>query len=75
MYMEKDISTLLQEIKEASGWTEMRIARALGSTQPTVSRILHGQADCKIATFHAIRALHALKCPLAAQADRPPEST
>ncbi|CUI05750.1 hypothetical protein BN2497_6277 [Janthinobacterium sp. CG23_2] len=39
------------------------MATALGTTQPTVSRILNGQADCKIATFHAICALHALKCP------------
>ncbi|MFB9242594.1 helix-turn-helix transcriptional regulator [Massilia antarctica] len=61
--MDKDISTLLREIKDASGWTEMRMATALGTTQPTVSRILNGQADCKIATFHAICALHALKCP------------
>lgn len=68
--MDKEISTLLREIKNATGWTEMRIARALGTTQPTVSRILHGQADCKIATFHAICALHARKCPLAPQAHR-----
>lgn len=71
--MDKEISTLLREIKDASGWTEMRIARALGITQPTVSRILHGQADCKIATFHAICALHALKCPLGPPGPRCPQ--
>lgn len=61
--MEKDISTLLRDIKDATGWTETRIATALGATQPTVNRILNGQAECKIATFHAICALHALTCP------------
>jgi transcriptional regulator with XRE-family HTH domain len=63
MCMENDISTLLREIKDATGWTEMRIATALGATQPTVNRILNGQVECKIATFHAIRALHARTCP------------
>jgi transcriptional regulator with XRE-family HTH domain len=57
--MDKDPSTLLKEIKSATGWSEPRIATELGTSQPTVNRILRGQPDCKVKTFRAITALHA----------------
>jgi transcriptional regulator with XRE-family HTH domain len=56
--MDKDISTLLREIKEATRWSEPRIAAELGTSQPTVNRILNGQADCKATTYRAITLLH-----------------
>ncbi|RSZ56137.1 helix-turn-helix transcriptional regulator [Massilia atriviolacea] len=56
--MEKNISTLLMEIKAQQGWTQTRLAVELGTTQPTVNRILNGQDDCKVTTFKAICALH-----------------
>lgn len=56
--MEKNISTLLMEIKRQQGWTQTRLAVELGTTQPTVNRILNGQDDCKVTTFKAICALH-----------------
>jgi transcriptional regulator with XRE-family HTH domain len=56
--MDKDISTLLQEIKAQLKWSEPRIAEEIGTSQPTVNRILNGQGDCKIATFRAIQSLH-----------------
>lgn len=59
--MDKDPSTLLKEIKTATGWSEPRIATELGTSQPTVNRILRGQPDCRVKTFRAITALHALK--------------
>lgn len=60
--MDKDISTLLGEIKTTSGWTESRIAEAIGTSQPTVHRILKGQSECKANTYRRIldlyRAVH-----------------
>ena len=56
--MDKNISTLLREIKTQQDWTEVRLAAELGTTQPTVNRILNGQDDCKISTFKAICARH-----------------
>ena len=56
--MDKDISTLLREIKEATGWSQPRLAAELGTSQPTVNRILNGQGDCKATTYKAIAALH-----------------
>ncbi|WP_082989091.1 helix-turn-helix domain-containing protein [Janthinobacterium psychrotolerans] len=55
--MDKSISTLLREIKAAKGWSERAIADKLGVSQPTVSRILNGQIDCKGSTYRAINAL------------------
>jgi transcriptional regulator with XRE-family HTH domain len=60
--MDKDISTQLREVKDATGWTETHLALELGTTQPTVNRILNGQAECKIATYNAIAKLHVEKC-------------
>lgn len=56
--MDKDISTLLKEIKAATGWSEPRLATELGTAQSTVNRILNGQQDCKVSTYRAITALH-----------------
>ena len=57
-----DISTLLREIKVATALTETQLAAELGTTQPTVNRILNGQPGCKLATYHAIVAMHKAKC-------------
>lgn len=56
--MDKDISTLLREIKAATSWSEPRIAAEIGTSQPTVNRILNGQAECKATTYKAITTLH-----------------
>jgi transcriptional regulator with XRE-family HTH domain len=61
--MDKDIATLLREIKSATSWSEPQIAAELGTSQPTVNRILNGQHDCKVATFRAIVTLHEKICP------------
>ena len=63
--MDKNISTLLREIKDASSWSEPRIASEIGTSQPTVNRILNGQNDCKGKTLQAIHALHKSLCPMA----------
>jgi hypothetical protein len=60
--MDKDIATLLKEIKSTTDWSEPRIAAELGTSQPTVNRILNGQPDCKGATLRAIVDLHARVC-------------
>jgi hypothetical protein len=56
--MDKDISTLLQEIKAKTEWSEPRIASEIGTSQPTVNRILNGQTDCQGSTWRAIESLH-----------------
>jgi len=60
--MDKDITTMLREIKDATGWSEARIAHELETSQPTVNRILNGQGDCKGKTLRAITELHAASC-------------
>jgi len=62
MRMDKNISTLLNEIKAESGWSQPRIAAVLGTSQPTVNRILKGQTDCKGSTLRAIEVLHRSVC-------------
>lgn len=61
--MDKNIGTLMQEIRSATGWSEPSLAREIGVSQPTVHRILKGQADCKASTLRAIEALHARTVP------------
>lgn len=75
--MDKNISTLLREIKEATGWSEPKIAAELGTSQPTVNRILNGQGECKVSTFRAITELHSSTLNKAARraTDPTPEST
>jgi predicted transcriptional regulator len=60
--MDKPISLKLHEIKAETGWSEPRIADELGTSQPTVNRILNGQVDCKGSTLRAIDALHSRVC-------------
>lgn len=61
--MDKNIGTLMQEIRSVTGWSEPLLAREIGVSQPTVHRILKGQADCKASTLRAIEALHARTVP------------
>lgn len=56
--MNPNITTLLQEIKTKTEWSEPRIAAEIGVSQPTINRILNGQGDCKGATLMAIVNLH-----------------
>ena len=56
--MNPNITTLLQEIKAKTGWSEPRIGVEVGVSQPTIHRILNGQSDCKGATLVAIVKLH-----------------
>lgn len=56
--MEKDNDTLLQEIQARTGWSQPRMASEIGTSQPTVNRILKGHVDCKSSTMRAIVALH-----------------
>jgi transcriptional regulator with XRE-family HTH domain len=44
----------LREIKAATGWSEPRIAKELGISQPTVNRLVNGQAECKASTWRAL---------------------
>lgn len=60
--MDKDISTLLTEIKAASRWSQPRLATELGTSQPTVNRILHGQKECKSSTMRKIMEVHSRLC-------------
>ena len=60
--MDKDPSTLLREIKQATGWSQTRLALELKTSQPTVNRILNGQAKCLSDTLVAISELHSRHC-------------
>lgn len=57
--MDKETSHLLKEVRLWTEWSEPRIARALGVSQPTVHRILNGQSECRGSTLLAITELHA----------------
>lgn len=48
---------LLREIKAETGWSEPRIAREIGTSQPTVNRLMNGQSECKASTWRAITQL------------------
>jgi len=56
--MDKDPSTLLREIKQKTGWSETRLAAEINASQPTINRILNGQARCLSTTHCAIVNLH-----------------
>lgn len=45
-----------------TGWSEVKIAEEIGTSQPTVNRILNGQDDCKGSTLLAITELHRATC-------------
>ncbi len=49
---------MLKEIKSALGLGEIALAEKLGTSQPTVNRILNGQPDCKGTTLQAIVRLY-----------------
>lgn len=65
--MDKDITTLLQEVRTETGWSEPRLASEIGTSQPTVHRILKGQDDCRGSTYKALLALHEKVCVNAAR--------
>lgn len=65
--MDKDITTLLQEVRTETGWGETRLASEIGTSQPTVHRILKGQDDCRGSTYKALVALHQKVCVKAAR--------
>jgi plasmid maintenance system antidote protein VapI len=56
--MGKTTAQLVLEILELDGWSQVKLASAIGVTQPTIHRILNGQADCKASTAAAISQLH-----------------
>lgn len=73
--MDKNICTLLNEIKTETGWSQPRIAGELRTSQPTVNRILNGQEDCKGSTLKSIEDLHERVCISAvAKMNRPKNS-
>lgn len=61
--MDKEPTQLLREIKEATGWGEIQLAKELGSSQPTVNRILNGKGHGRVPLYQSIVAMHAMKCP------------
>jgi predicted transcriptional regulator len=56
--MNKSPQTQLAEIQANFGLGQTALAVLLGVTQPTVSRILSGRADCRGSTLVAIQQLH-----------------
>jgi transcriptional regulator with XRE-family HTH domain len=56
--MDKNISTMLREIKAAKGCGQPTLARELDTSQPTVNRILKGQTECRSGLYSRISALH-----------------
>lgn len=54
----KTAPSMLHEIQEQTLWTQPRLAEKLGTSQPTVHRILNGQEECQLSTYLAILALH-----------------
>jgi|GEM_PF-2440206 len=60
--MDKDICTMLIEIKAETQWSQPRLADELKVSQPTVNRILRGQSDCMASTLTAIANLHKRIC-------------
>jgi len=50
---------LLVEIKAATKLGEIGLAKRLGISQPTVNRILNGQANCSSKALLAIQRVHA----------------
>lgn len=56
---DQTISDMLAEIKKFTGMTEVAMATELKVSQPTVNRMLKGQAKCSSTTLLAILRLHA----------------
>ena len=72
--MDKNISTMLREIKAARGCGQPTLARELGTSQPTVNRILNGQTECRSGLFSRISALHSQVVDQARRKDDKPPS-
>lgn len=70
--MEKNISMMLQEIKAAKRCSQPTLARELGTSQPTVNRILNGQTECQSGLFARITALHSKVVGSGRRKDDPP---
>ncbi|WP_143748033.1 helix-turn-helix domain-containing protein [Burkholderia sp. JKS000303] len=49
---------LLADIKAKTKLSEIAIAERLGTSQPTVNRILRGKSECKSGTLLAIQRWH-----------------
>ncbi len=49
---------LLADIKAKTKLSEIAIAERLGTSQPTVNRILRGKSECKSGTLLAIQKWH-----------------
>lgn len=56
--MEKNICTLLKEIKIEMACGENKLAKEIGASQATVNRILNGQTECLSSTYQSIFSLH-----------------
>jgi len=69
--MDKDSSTLLREIQQATGWSQTRLALELKTSQPTVNRILKGQPNCLSDTLAAILEVHKRHCRGRPQRSKP----
>lgn len=50
---------LLAEIKQITKEGETALAKRLGTSQPTVNRVLRGNGNCKTELYLAILRLHA----------------
>jgi predicted transcriptional regulator len=55
--MDTDTQKLLKAIQVKTGWSESRIAREIGTSQPTVNRLFKGQLECQASTWRAIEEL------------------
>lgn len=71
--MNPDISLILAEIKARTKWSEVRIANEVGTSQPTINRLLNGQQECRVRTWHAIVELgkRVIEDPAAAEPSSP----
>ena len=58
--MNKNIAELLNEIFVETGWSQPRLAVEVGTSQPTINRILNGQVNCRASTYLAIVKVHAV---------------
>lgn len=54
----------------ADGWTDAAIARAIGCSQPTITRIRNGKSDPRESTARALEQLSATGARLTARALR-----
>lgn len=55
----RSATELLAEIKQITKEGEIALSKRLGTSQPTVNRILRGNGNCKTDLYLAIMRLHA----------------